>query len=367
MSDSNEDFLKAFSLLDTDNLEEVESLENQKTPEEDPADKEAQEAKAKAEEEAAKNNEKTDDNSSEEQEENTEVEPTIYSGIVNLVKEEAGLFSSLEADKITDATQLVEAIKSEITEGVEDYKNSLPEALKSIISNYEEGVPLRDLIELQSNEVELDSITEEDLEDKDLQKRVYTQYLKSTTKFSDSKIEKEINKLDDLDELSDEAKNALEELKELTKAEKDRAIAEAKAERAAYEKAQKEQLEQLKKEVEGTQEIIPGVKLNQKEQVTLFKQMTTPVAFDRQGNPISKVQEVRAKDPVLFEKTLNYLVMKGVFEKDYSLFKTVEAKAKTKTISELEKIASRTVNVSKNGLPAKAATNPTSAAILNAL
>jgi hypothetical protein len=355
-----EDFTKAFAELDVDNLEVVEDIEA-------PAQSAKEEKPEVKPEETAKPEEETEETQEETTKETTDAEPSIYGGIVNLVKEEAGLFSSLEADKITDATQLVEAIRSEINEGVEDYKNSLPEALKSLISNYEEGVPLRDLIEIQSNEIELDSITDEDLEDKQIQKNIYTQYLKSTTKFSDSKIEKEINKLDDLDELGDEVKNALEELKELTKAEKENAVKAAKEARAQEEKARKEQIDNLKKDVEGTQEIIPGVKLNQKEQAELFKQMTTPIGYTADGYPVSKVQEIRAKDPVAFEKTLNYLVMKGVFEKDYSLFKTVEAKGKTSAITEFEKTAKRAVEAKQNGLPAKAGATGLAKNILNAL
>jgi len=351
-----DDFTKAFSELEVDNLEEVPILETAKEEEEEP------ENKADTKETVTT---KEDDNQVSTT--TTDAEPTIYSGIINLVKEEAGLFSSLEADKITDATQLVEAIRSEIVEGVEDYKNSLPDAVRSLIQNYEDGVPLRDLIELQSNETELDSITEDDLEDKDLQKRVYAQYLRSTTKFTDAKIEKEINKLDDLDELGEEAKNALEELKELTKADREAYIAESKAAREAEEKSRQEQIQNLKKDIDSTQEIIPGVKLNQKEQSELFKLMTTPIGFTRDGSPVSKVQEVRAKDPVNFEKTLNYLVMKGVFEKNYDLFKAVEAKGKTKAISEFEKTARRAVEARQNGLPAKAGASGLSKDILNAL
>lgn len=360
---NKDDFMTAFADLDVDNLEVTEDFTPIVTDVTKNDGKEEEEDKQKAVE-AKEAVEEVENKSTKEE---NDAEPTIYSGIVDLVKEEAGLFSSFDAGKITDASQLVEAIKSEIVEGVEDYKNSLPEELKYIVDNYEEGVSLRDLIELQSNEVELYSITEEDLQDKELQKRVYAQYLKSTTKFSDSKIEKEINKLDDLDELGDESINALEELKELSREERERIVAESKQAKIAYEQQQREQFENLKKDVESTEEVIPGVRLNQKEQSILFRQMTTPVAYDRQGNPISKVQEIRAKDPVAFEKTLNYLVMKGVFEKDYSLFKAVEAKGKTKAVTELEKIAARATNARQNGLPAKAATNVTSQSILDAI
>lgn len=357
-----DEFTKAFSELDVDNLEPVEDLQEQKKPAEE---------KAPAEEEK-ENKEVT----TTEEEENKEVvadentdstDGGIYSGIANLVKEEAGLFSSLEIDKIKDATQLVEAIKSEIVEGVEDYKNSLPEVVKNIIANYEDGVPLSDLIAIQSNEMELESITEEDLDNVDLQKNIYTHYLKATTKFTDAKIEKEIAKLEDLDELGDEVKNALEELKELTKADKQRLIEESKKAKEAEEKARVQAIKDLKDNIDKTEEIIQGVKLNQKEQAELYKQMTTPVGYTREGYPISKAQEIRAKDPVAFEKTLNYLIMKGVFSNDHSLFKAVEQKGKTKAISEFEKVAKRAVEAKQNGLPAKSGAAGLAKDILNAL
>lgn len=356
---NTEDFMASFSDLDTKTLEPVDVLETPvKTQEE--LDAEAKIiADAKEKEDIENVNDKTVDNEQ-------VIEPTIYSGIIDLVKEEAGLFSSLKSEEIKDATQLVEAIKAEITEGIEDKFNSLPPVIHELIKNYEEGVSLRDLIELQSNEVELDSISEEDLEDKDLQKNIVTQYLKSTTKFSDAKIEKEINKLDDLDELKETALDNLGELKELSKVQKEEVIAKAKQDKIDSDLKQKQNLENLKKDVTSTKEIIPGIILHEKDQVTLFKQMTTPVAFDKQGNPISKVQEIRMKDPIAFEKTLNYLVMKGVFEKDYSLFKTVEAAGKTKAITDFEKLAAKTVNNKERGIAAKIA-GPLEETMLNAL
>jgi hypothetical protein len=212
------------------------------------------------------------------------------------------------------AESLKEAMVNEILTAVDTYKDSLPERVKSLINNYEEGVPLDKLIELDRIETDVAKVTNETLEeDSTLQKKLVSDYLKRTTKFSDAKIAKQVDNYEDTGELEDEAKAALEELKGIVKSEKEKSIQENEKQKLANEKQRKEDLVALENKVKTTDEIIPGLKLNDKVRKSVFSSMTTPVGYDQTGRPVNKIVAARMENPVDFEIKLHYLfeVTKG--------------------------------------------------------
>ncbi len=96
---------------------------------------------------------------------------------------------------------------------VDEYKETLPPIIKYLADNYEDGVPLDQLINIKSNEIRYSSIDTDKLsEDVSLQKEVYKQFLKETTNFSDTKIAKELTRLEETGEIANEASEALPEL-----------------------------------------------------------------------------------------------------------------------------------------------------------
>ena len=59
---------------------------------------------------------------------------------------------------------------------------------------------------------------------------------------------------------------------------------------------------------------------------TIYKSMTEAVGQDANGNPMTKIATIRAKDPFKFEATIHYLAELGVFEGDWSkITKKVES------------------------------------------
>src|ERR1035437_3411449 len=78
------------------------------------------------------------------------------------VLHEEGVLSSFDESKDYNSVEgLTAAISEEITLNVQDYKDSLPEAIKEIIDNYEEGIPLDQLIANKSRQIEFDNIKDE--------------------------------------------------------------------------------------------------------------------------------------------------------------------------------------------------------------
>jgi hypothetical protein len=256
--------------------------------------------------------------------------------------------------EFTSPEEMMNSFKEIIDSNINDYLESLPAQLKELVDNYKEGVPFDELLKIKSDEIRLDAITEEVLEESESkQKEIYKQYLKATTRFSDSRIEKEVTKAEDLGELLDNAKESLNELKELKKTELVE-VKQREAERQA--KAEQERLKTLQdidKVVKSTKEIIPGIKLTEKEQKELYKMITTPQ--ETRGNQYYTAAMIaREKDPIGFELKLNYFIKQGFFEEN-AKFDTIVKKVETKNLTSLEKqieaMSKRNFNKSGNHAP----------------
>lgn len=258
-----------------------------------------------------------------------------------------GVLPNFDIKKFDGSTDsLKEAMVEEIMGAVESYKDSLPQEIKHLINNYEEGVPFDRLLEINKIESDVSKISEDSLEeDVNLQKRLVTDYLKRTTKFSESKISKLVESYEDSGDLEDEAKTSLGELQKLASTEKERAVAEARAAKEQAEANRKAELKSLQDKIKATEEIIPGLKINQRVKDSIFSSMTTAVGYDQSGRPVNKIVAARMENPVEFEMKLHYLfeVTKGF--KDFS--KLVE-KGKKDATKSFEEAVSQIDNSEKN-------------------
>jgi hypothetical protein len=290
------------------------------------ADKKAQEDKEKdlidldkdkEKEEESEEEEETDEDTLEEPSSNKEQSPqkgskaktssplTPYAQL--LVDE--GVLPNLDIEKFDGTSDsLKEAMVTEIMTAVDMYKDTLPPRVKDLINNYEEGIPFEKLLDIDKIETEVSKITEEKLEeDVSLQKKIVSDYLKRTTKFSDTKITKLVDGYEDAGELEDESKNSLTELKNLVETEKKKELQAVEQQRVAGEAQRKKDLISLQEKVKSTNEIIPGIKLNEKVKNNVFASMTTPVGYDQGGRPVNKIVAARMENPVEFEIKLHYL------------------------------------------------------------
>jgi len=152
-----------------------------------------------------------------------------FTPYAKLLKEEGVLPNLNMEDFDGTAEGLKTAMINEIIGAVEMYKDTLPSRVKDLINNYEEGVPLEELLKIDKEEVQALSLDEDKIkEDISLQKKTVRDYLKKTSKFSDKKIDNQIQYYEDSGELEEEALNAAAELKELIQTEKTQAVEQAK-------------------------------------------------------------------------------------------------------------------------------------------
>lgn len=193
-------------------------------------------------------------------------------------------------------------------EMIDDYKSQLPAELKFLADNWEEGVPLNELIDIRSNKLKYSLITNEKLEESvDTQKAVQMEYLRKTTKYSEAKIEKEIARLIDLDELAEESKDGLVELKKFEDAAEDTLRRETKKEQEVRKEENAKTIKTYEKIVNETKEVIPGLKLDEKIQKDVFNKIVNPIGIDGNGNPVSYIASLRNEDPYKFDTAVTYL------------------------------------------------------------
>lgn len=197
------------------------------------------------------------------------------------------------------------------------------------------GVDADKAKELAYSKAKFEGIDENALEeDEELQKSILTQFYKYTTRYSDKKIAKEIEKSFTLGENAEEAKEALETVKEYTKE-------QIKAEENSIKERDRQETEKVKKYTEdmknliySTSEILEGQKINKQTQKKLEDMILKPAAKTDQGVPVNAIWAERIKNPQKFDLTLAYLINTGIFEGKLDKVKTKE---KTKVITDFEK------------------------------
>ena len=250
---------------------------------------------------------------------------------------EEGILPNFDIEKFDGSIDgLREGMFTEINQGVEAYKSSLPDAVKHIINNYEAGVPLERLFQIDADRAKYTSISEDDLSDENNQKELVRDYLSKTTKYSSERIERDIQRLVDLQELESEAKSILPELVTMQNDIEKQELEYVQQQKVVAEENRLKELESLQKTLESTDEIIPGNKLSSILRQKIFKNLTTPVGYTEQGQPLNKLGAYRQKEPVKTEIILNYIFEVTNEFKDWSTF---SKGAKRAVISEIENMA----------------------------
>lgn len=233
--------------------------------------------------------------------------PSPLTPYAKYLKDE-GILPSLNLEEFDGSVEsLKEGMIGEIENGINNYIDSLPDRVKKIITNYREGVSLDTILEIDNTRLKYSSITSEQLKNEETQKQILTDYYKKTTQFSDERIAKELKRLDDLQELEDESKYVLQELVGLQDKEEQLAVQKANQDKINAANYKQEQLRILQETINKTEEIIPSIPINKVVKDKLFKNLTTPVAYDNYGNELNKLGAYRVKNPVETELIFHYI------------------------------------------------------------
>ena len=330
-------FLVNQDAVSVDSLEKETSKKPEEEVEEDkdkPADNGAISLDELEKELSETNIEDEDDSSNLEEDASNPEKPkgdsNIYRTLSELLKEEG-----IVEDTFEDKEALFNYFKSVADNNVKEWVDSLPKEISDLITNYEEGVPFDELLQIKSDQIRLNSITDESLEDNiDLQKNLVRNFYKEKG-FTEAKIEKMVSKAEDLDELEDEAKEALAELKESENKRLESIQVETKRRALENQKAYVESVNKLNSTINEVKEIIPGVKIDEKTKKELFNMITKP-AETRDGVSYSEIMLLREKNPLDFELKLNYYAKMGLFDENPK-FDVIMKKSETKVLNKLER------------------------------
>lgn len=245
-------------------------------------------------------------------------DPSMLAPYAKLLAEEGVLPNEYLENFDGSVESLIEAQRSYYEETVNSqinsYKENLDPRIKWLQDNIEAGVPLEELLQIEKSSFTLNNITETSLkEDIDIQKQIVRDFYKKTTKFSDNYIEREINRMDNLGELEEDSLEFLGKLKEINQEEEEALRVSNQQRLEDNKKAQEKVLQDFQDNLEKTNEIIPGLRVNDKIKDSIFKTLTTPVAVDENGVTLNKISKARLENPVDFEIKLAYIyeVTKG--------------------------------------------------------
>lgn len=222
-------------------------------------------------------------------------------------------------------TKLNDVVKSK----VEAYKQDLPEVLHDLINNFEEGVPLMELIDSKSRQIEFSAIDEDTLEkDVDLQKNILRQHL-ANQDYKEDAIEKKIKRLEDNLLLEEESKEALEKLKVFEEKYQQNLIKETQERKKQAEKEWQDTLKNIEKTIMTADEIIPGIKLTKEEKQKLYDGY---IKFDAKRE--TQLTKALKADPLANLKIAQFfLLLNGDVSNIKTKLKTEVAKEVKKTVN----------------------------------
>lgn len=303
-------------------IEEVNGIHEFSTTEEDTEDSENNGESAKKEQIEAETSD-DDDEDSEGTEVNTE-DSSVISAVAEWAKAK-GIFD-YEPDQFEDSEDWLENKLLEKSKSfAEEWKESLPPIIKEVINNYEEGVPLDELIYSKSREMEYYSVNEGDLGKSDgLQKKLVADWL-YTQDFSDEEIESKIKKYEDALILEDEAKTALKKLKVYEAKYQEQLRYETERKKMAMQENYNQMLKQIESDIMSSEEIIPGIQLSKEEKKKVYD------AYTKQDSS-RKTQLMKAleSDPQAWYKITQFMVLMNGNLKDVEKKLTTKATKKVK-------------------------------------
>lgn len=263
--------------------------------------------------------------------------PNFYASIATSLKTDGllNLLDESDFNEISDASDLAGLFQKQINNMLDEKNRRIDDALNN-------NIPV-DIVKQYENTLELvNSFTSEVLkeETKEAEKMrgeiLVQDYMNKG--FSIERANREAQKSFDAGTDIDDAILAVQDLKKFYSEGYDKVRNEAKTVRENKLKGEKEQIKILEKKFLNTEEPIKGVKLNKAERDKLYKQFTTFVDKDEQGNPLNAIQKYAKENPSEYQYIINtlYYLTDGFKELNKVVGKEVKNRTKS-ALSDLEK------------------------------
>jgi hypothetical protein len=219
-----------------------------------------------------------------------------------------------EAAALRELSQI--SIQEMVKAGVESFKESLTDEERNLYEAKEKGLPVDEYSVAKRNFEKYSKIKEGDLaENVELQEEVVTKDLEMRG-YNPEEIKEEIDGYKALENLETKAKKALKTVPTSYKGKMNEMEQGAEAAENARQDGIRQRVARMKRTVETTPEIIPGIKLTKPTREKIMQSMTVPIAKDKNGNPLNPVMHTRSKNPDAFEMMIHYYHQLGLFNID---------------------------------------------------
>jgi len=229
---------------------------------------------------------------------------------------------------------LLAKVEDTVNSKVQDYKDSMPSEIKYLLDNYEDGVPLNNLLNMQSQEQVYESITLESVEKSEALQKNLVKDLLMKSGWSEERANKKIQRYEDAGVLYEEAEEALSSLVDVQKQQKEDYVVKQKEEQKQRIQAHEEWLGDLKDHIAKKEEILPGFTLSVKDKDNLYKGITK---LDKNGE--NEIMRLRKKDPE-FDLKIAYLAT--VLKWDFSAFERQSTTKSTRKLAAAIKSTKKT-------------------------
>lgn len=206
------------------------------------------------------------------------------------------------------------ARNADFESGINEYKSTITTFRQRIEDALESGVAEKDIVNHFKTVKDLERIDKTKLaENEDQLRKLYTMYYKATTKFSDEKIKKEIDKKIEVQDIDDAADVYDEYNKHLLENEKAMKEAAEKAEQDE-EKSKIDTLNTINKYIDESKEIA-GVKVTPQLREKFKKEFQANIRT-KDGNDVRPVVATRMKNPLEFDVAVSMLHALGLLNID---------------------------------------------------
>jgi Sec-independent protein translocase protein TatA len=270
-----------------------------------------------------------------------------YAAIIKALNEKTGAFEDFNEEEFEDSPEaFLDYIDNYAYRNAEalatDYiQRNLNPLQQKFVDLVESGMAEDQAADLVKGYKLADNVNETSLtEDPEKAKKLYAEYLRYTTAFSEEKIQKEVSKREDLGTLVDDALEALPEFKQVLASAEEEYIQEVKQQEMQQKQFQARQAKELQNYLMSTEEI-GGIKLTPKMKEKWMREYGVVSTEDgRQLNPILATREM---DPNKFDALLRLYHTMGLFKYDRRKndfvpdFNAIKSLGKNEAISELHR------------------------------
>ncbi len=208
------------------------------------------------------------------------------------------------------------SIKHMVKEGVESFKESLTPEEKNLYEAKEKGLPVDEYSTAKRDYDKYSKLSGDDIKDNiELQEEVVIKVLELRG-YSPEEVKEEVEGYKALENLESKAEKAIVVLPDFYKNKVNDIETGAKVAEDSRQDQLRQRVAKMKRSIDNTPEIIPGIKLNKLTREKVMKSMTVPVAKDAEGNPMNPVMTTRNKNPDAFEMMIHYYHELGLFNID---------------------------------------------------